>query len=373
MLAVSKGLQAAMVSQEGNRGWAVDFCCHQSRPARTVSFSYWLVKYRMLVKDLSCIYIPSPYPTSSGLQGEEEGAHTTALLLGLRPPLQLSNLSITHPKPLKLLQHVDPQQLTVLRLIGISRDPDPAAAVLAAQGRFSKLRELRLDSLLPVTLSSWRSSSSSASGWSFDSSLAQLTALECLKISGRYPPAGWQHIPSQLQSLDCHLVDDEALSNMHHLVQLTKLVVYNPEMTGAALATMGRCMLQLRILKIQGRGKFDVAHDQLRQAMQAMSALQELQLSCLPKLTQQHVASIAQASSLTSLKLQAVSTGYAPIDLSDLAMLRKLHHLAVKINHSALATFDNSFTDLTLLKSLVCRAWLRRRCHRCCPPRSSQA
>jgi hypothetical protein len=34
-------------------------------------------------------------------------------------------------------------------------------------------------------------------------------------------------------------------------------------------------------------------------------------------------------------------------------MLRKLHHLAVKINHSALATFDNSFTDLTLLKSLA--------------------
>jgi hypothetical protein len=34
-------------------------------------------------------------------------------------------------------------------------------------------------------------------------------------------------------------------------------------------------------------------------------------------------------------------------------MLRKLHHLAVKIDDSALATFDNSFRDLTLLKSLA--------------------
>jgi hypothetical protein len=215
--------------------------------------------------------------------------------------------------------------LTALEVLWLDPRPHPTIirpALSAQIGRFSKLKDL-------VLCLEWEPD---AVAWSCCRSLTQLTSLEKLKIRYTYPAARWHHIPSQLVHLDCYNLDDEAVNNMSHLVQLKDLVLDAPVVTGTALKAVGTCMSQLQELTIVWpKVEPAICKDQL-QALQVMTALQQLKLTGLPSLTVQDVASIiAQASSVTSLKLYACSVVDKTLDLSGFLVLKHMQNLVVNI------------------------------------------
>jgi hypothetical protein len=340
LLAVSKGLQAAIISPGGSsREFLLRFHCHGNL-ARACDFASWMQKYHMLVKQL---ILSGPY---EGISDDVRAA----LVLGLRPPLQLASLTISGFYPLPYLQQVDAQQLIDLSIDFDSSYPDGSVQPLVTElGRFSKLQDLHWEDLAVA--------STTREQLSF-SSLAQLTALKRLTVWDKHAlPRVWQHTPSQLQYLDCVDLDDVALSNMHHLRQLKGLTLLFQCVTGTALAAAAKCWTQLQALEVFTHPSSEIA-EQLISAVSAMTSLQQLQLHHLPNITQQDIASIAQASRLTRLELSFDAPGPpVPLHLSPWTALQQLHNLQMRnddINFPtvALTTFGFTLTRLPLLRCL---------------------
>jgi hypothetical protein len=341
LLAVSKGLQAALISQGGSsRGFVLSFDCRSGTLARTCAFASWMQKYHMLVKQLDL----------SGLYDAVSDDHRAALVLGLRPPLQLASLTISSSYPLPYLQQVDAQQLIALKVDFTSSelDADSIQAVVTELGRFSKLQDLHWDE--------YAIASTTREQLSF-SALAQLTALKRLKVCHEHPLQGvWQHTPSQLQYLECVDLDDVALSHMHHLRQLKYLTLACQQATGTALAAAAKCWTNIQGLDVIIQPSSDSA-EWLTSAVRAMTSLEQLVIYVLPSLTQQDIASIAQASRLTSLELYFDAHMPVSLDLSPLTSLQQLQNLRVS-NYTAdnpivaLTTFGFTLTRLPLLRCL---------------------
>jgi len=337
LLAVSKGLQAAIVSGSGCRKPAILYYHNVHTLAKTVGFACWLQTYHALVSELKLRY------DSSTTQGPDVNAHEleAAMCLGLRPPLKLRTLVLNHPRPLKLLRQVDPQQLEKLTLFGESPE-----ALAADFGRFRGLQSLSL------CLSHQRMTD----GGSVDvSSLSQLTALTHLKVPRKMKLTGAQHIPSQLQRLHCEVMDDNTLNNMHHLVHLRHLSIACPTMTAGALAAALGAMPQLSSMYFMADREHTVAEQQL-QALRAAPALQQLRVGMLPCFTAQEAAHIAQASSLTRLDLQVWPEQPIAVDLSALSTLKQLRRFALRCHNAtcgAVTTFGPTLAQLTLLRDLT--------------------
>jgi hypothetical protein len=105
LLAVSKGFRTAILSKGGSLSRLnLMFDCYDV--FRTEAFASWMQKYHMLVKHVA-LFGDFEDPTDD---------HIDALALGLSAPVQLESLHISHAWPLELLQEVDAQQLTTLRL-----------------------------------------------------------------------------------------------------------------------------------------------------------------------------------------------------------------------------------------------------------------
>jgi hypothetical protein len=338
LLAVSKGLQAAIVSGSGCRRPAIlyDHCVHTL--AKTVGFACWLQTYHALVWELTLRY------DSSTTEGTGVNAHEleAAMCLGLRPPLKLRSLGLDHPRPLKLLRQVDPQQLEKLTLFGGFSE-----ALAAEFGRFRGLQSLSLDLSLDTR---------AADCGSVDlSRLSQLTTLTDLEVTCNLKLAGAQHIPSQLQRLHCEVMDDSALNNMHHLVQLRHLGIACPNMTAGVLAAALGAMPQLSSMYFMADREHTVAEQQL-QALRAAPALQQLRVGMLPCFTAQEAAHIAQASSLTRLDLQVWPEQPIAVDLSALSTLKQLRRFALRCHNAtcgAVTTFGPTLAQLTLLRDLT--------------------
>jgi hypothetical protein len=316
LLAVSKGLQAAIRSRQGNSRWQLEFTCQIGNLARTVSFVCWLQKYHMLVNVLlvDC--------DTEASQQQAADAHALAMSLGLRPPLKLASLNITHPTPLKLLQQVDAQQLTSLKLSQMISAPGGSPPALIAEiGRLCNLQELTFHFCLQLDADHHAPLAVAEMGAC--SSLSQLTALKRLHVCSRMPPAFWQHIPPQLSSLLNFWMDDAQLRNMRELVQLQELHLGCGSVTGAMLTAAGRHMPQLRQLGFSAANEVVGAREQL-QALHTLPALQRLSVYQLPTFAEQDVAIIAQASSLTRLH---ISLNLSRADSLTLAGLTALKHL----------------------------------------------
>jgi hypothetical protein len=347
LLAVSKGLRTAILSKGGSLSRLnVPFVCCDL--AHTQAFASWMQKYHMLVKRLD-LFGDFEHPTDDRI---------TALMLGLRAPVQLESLDMSHAWPLKLLQQVDAQQLTTLRLSCNAGNLGTSVQTLATElGRFSKLQDLYWDDQSFELCSEQLSCSC----------LAQLTALRRLTVlEGPWLPEGWQHTPSQLQYLECDELDDVALSNMHHLRQLKELKLIHSYVTDTALAAAAKCWTQLQALMISC--PHPECSEQLVLANWATIPLQHLDLIKLPNLTQEYINNIAQATQLTTLRLymrakepitdplQAAADAPTTLDLSGLTTLEQLQHLDVRCSFDSpsvtLTSFGDTLDRLTRLRSL---------------------
>jgi hypothetical protein len=137
---------------------------------------------------------------------------------------------------------------------------------------------------------------------------------------------------------------------MQHLVHLTSLCLYSPNVTGAALTAAAHRMSRLQSLIISdGLGEH-------LQALRQMPHLQDLRVelgifSRPPPLTAQDVANIAYATSLTCLYLYAADIEPAAADLSSLSTLVELEHLTVSTGEDdVFVTFGNHTLDRHLLQ-----------------------
>jgi hypothetical protein len=345
LLAVSKGLQAAIISRGVTSKWTLHYTPGNSSLAHTCAFADWLQKYHMLVKRL---HLNTPCSRLQQLSDD----HAIALSMGLRFPLQLVSLIITEAVPLKLLQHVDAQQLTALRVLSLSHKEDAVASrdLATELGRFCQLQRLELR--LPA-----------ASREGYGSSLAQLTALTQLTLDWPCSPASCPYIPSQLQSLHCTWLNDAALSNMHHLLELTELVLNDPLVTGAALAAAARCLSKLRVLTIATVVSEAPIDEEVLQALCNFSALQRLQIEHLTYLTGYDITIIGQASKLTSLSLEFNCWDPFDLDLSGLTALQQLQILFVGSYDGspcmAVTTFGDALRNLKQLTELTVGGSLR--------------
>eukprot|EP00775_Hariotina_reticulata_P006004 gene6004-biopygen7799 len=122
-----------------------------------------------------------------------------------------------------------------------------------------------------------------------------------------------------------------------------------------------RCMPQLQALEImcEDDDQDPAAALHALQALQAMCSLQRLELEYLRQVTPGPIASIAQASSLTSLQLE-FNDSHDPVklDLSAFTALQQLRDLNVCHRCPlkapvAVATFGHSLTHLPLLNGLT--------------------
>jgi hypothetical protein len=336
LLAVSKGMQAAVVREGSNSNWTLKFHVKRSSDlARTARLAQWLQKYHMLVYSLQYTYFAAePVETADD--------HAVVLSLGLRHPLQLNSIKISGVCPLKLLLQLDAQKLTCLRVNNYKSASQGFFTALAAEiGRMTNLQhlEMRCDRSGDATIT-----------WNFPSSLTGLTSL---LLGGRYQSSSLQHVSSSLQHFECeYFMDDENLGSMHHLVHLTSLCLDRPYVTGTALTAAAQHLSRLKSLTI-----YECLGEQL-QALRQMPQLQYLYAEVGdrdgPPLTAQDVVNIAYATSLTCLHLDIDDTECATVDLSSLSTLVQLQELVFSGKHVVINTFGNHTLDchLTQLRQL---------------------
>jgi hypothetical protein len=338
LLAVSKSMQAAVVSMGGNSNWTLEFHVkYGSGLARTARLAQWLQKYHMLVDSLKF---------TNDSESETADDHAVVLLLGLRHPLQLTRISISGVCPLKLLLPLDAQKLTCLRVNNCRSASQGFFAALTAEiGRMTNLQHLEMR-CHPI-------GNEETITWNFPSSLTGLTSL---LWHGFFQSSSLQHVSSTLQNFEGAYLNDEHLGNMHHLVHLTSLRLHCPDVTGTALTAAAQ-----RMSRLQRLGICDGLAEQL-QALRQMPHLQDLHAEFTTDgdrrpLTAQDVANIAYATSLTCLRLDAAADPESAIaDLSILSTLVQLQELTVFTGEDdVILTFGDRTLDrhLTQLRRLI--------------------
>jgi hypothetical protein len=174
LLAVSKGMQAAVVSKGSNSNWTIVFCVEPgSGLARTARLAQWLQKYHMLVDSLNYTY---------DAEFETADDHAVTLSLGLRHPLRLTSISISGICPLKPLLQLDAQKLTCLRVDHPHASQGSVTALAAEIARMTNLQDLELHCV----------SGNETITWNLPSSLTGLTSLN---LGGcRFRPRNLHHV-----------------------------------------------------------------------------------------------------------------------------------------------------------------------------------